>query len=402
MRSLRLLGLAALLMLPRAAVAHPTDGLPIDSPVLADARAARPEMRMRSSEHYVLLTDAPMEHADDVLDLLETTHDIFHREMRKLGLEPAPLRHRLVAVLFRDQDDYLKFMAEVDRVQQAWASGYYSQRNDRLVIFDALTAADVQQARRGTRAGRDRARGAAGRSGGRVLETGGSGSRATEAERAQDRQRAAIVRQADDRFVGTVTHEAAHQLFFHTRVQDPAAPHAYPLWLSEGLATNFEADEREDGDFGFGAHNESRRQAKQEAVRKDALIPLRVMIGSDRIAPNGGQPSREALGTFYAQAHVFTQWLARHRTAELRHYLQALREAPPVVPAERRRNFEQVFEAVFGPIDAVERVWLRHEAQAWPEFWETEWGRRLKAFDRRRPVDAAGAQSPASPPGSAP
>jgi hypothetical protein len=73
-----------------------------------------------------------------------------------------------------------------------------------------------------------------------------------------------------------------------------------------------------------------------------------------------------------------------------------------VVPAERRRNFEQVFEAVFGPIDAVERVWLRHEAQAWPEFWETEWGRRLKAFDRRRPVDAAGAQSPASPPGSAP
>jgi hypothetical protein len=399
MRPHRLLGLLALLMLAVPAATRPADGLPIDSPVLADARAARPEMQMRSSEHYVLLTDAPMEHADDVLDLLETTHDIFLREMRKLGLEPAPLRHRLVAVLFRDQDDYLKFMREVDRVQQEWASGYYSQRNDRLVIFDALTAADVQQALRKTRSSRDRARGSAGRSSGRALETGGSGSRATEAERATERQRAAIVRQADDRFVGTVTHEAAHQLFFHTGVQDPAAPHVYPLWLSEGLATNFEADEREDGDFGFGAHNEDRRQAKQDAVRKDAMIPLRVLIGSDRIVPEGGQPSREALNTFYAQSHVFTQWLARHRTAELRFYLKALRDAPPVVPADRRRNFEQVFEAVFGPIDAVERVWLRHEAQAWPEFWETEWGRRLQAFDRRRPAGSGGA---ATPGGSAP
>lgn len=396
MRPYRLLGLLALLMLAVPAATRPADGLPIDSPVLADARAARPEMQMRSSEHYVLLTDAPMEHADDVLDLLETTHDIFLREMRKLGLEPAPLRHRLVAVLFRDQDDYLKFMREVDRVQQEWASGYYSQRNDRLVIFDALTAADVQQALRKTRSSRDRARGSAGRSSGRALETGGSGSRATEAERATERQRAAIVRQADERFVGTVTHEAAHQLFFHTGVQDPAAPHVYPLWLSEGLATNFEADDRVDDDFGFGAHNEDRRQDKQEAVRKDALMPLRVLIAADGVVPQGGQPGPEALKTFYAQSHVLVQWIARHRTAELRLYLKALREAPAVVPAERRRNFERVFEAVFGPIDAVERVWLRHEAQDWPEFWETEWGRRLKAFDRRRETGSAAASEPSA------
>jgi len=348
--------------------------LPTGSETLTSLKTVLPAMQQRQSEHYVLLTDAPMEHADDLLSLLETTHDRFHREMQRVGLEPKPLRHRLVAVLFRDRDDYLKFMREVDREQKAWASGYYSTRHDRLMIYDALTDEDVQQALR------------------KVSRRGG--------QRGRDQQRANIVRQADDRFVGTVTHEAAHQLFFHTGVQDPAAPHVYPLWLSEGLATNFEADDRVEGDFGFGAHNKDRRQAKQEAVRKDALMPLRVLIAADGVVPQGGQPGPEALKTFYAQSHVLVQWIARHRTAELRLYLRALREAPAVVPAERRRNFERVFEAVFGPIDAVERVWLRHEAQAWPEFWETEWGRRLKAFDRKRAAGSGDEQAPAG--GSAP
>jgi hypothetical protein len=91
-------------------------------------------------------------------------------------------------------------------------------------------------------------------------------------------------------------------------------------------------------------------------------------------------------------------WLARSRPTELRRYLEALKQGAYAMPSKREENFE----AIFGPIDSLERVWLRAEGRKWPGLAATPWGKRLNEFDQETPKPDAAAKATAAPVTDAP
>lgn len=367
------------LMLAWPAVHARADTVAPDSDALRQTRALLPTMQSTETEHYVLLTDAPVESARQVAALLEATWRSFQRTCATLALKPAPLRHKLVAVLFREKGDYARFATTQDGMNRAWAAGYYSPGVDRLVMFDAISDEGVQKALAELQVASRRVQKQAALSGG-PLDAGPAGAQAASIQRQIDAQKQRIVGEARDGFVGTVSHEAAHQLLFHTGVQRRDVP--YPLWLAEGLATCFEGSDRERREMGYQFDNPRRQDAMRDAMRADRLVPLKVLVMADRMP--GGE-DEQAVRDFYAQSCMFTTWLARQRPTELRKYLDALRDGGFALPTARTATFEQVF----GPCDAVERSWIRSELRQSASLQDTAPARRVQDFDRAAPGSAS-------------
>ena len=357
----------------------------------AEARERLPTFRFSSTPHYVLLTDAPQENVKKVLEMLESTHDAFHVDCRRLKLDPAPLRHKLVAILFADKNAYLDFARTVDRVDRKGVAGYYQPQSDRLVIYDIYSSPDLQQ---NLKILRDNER--------KITQSAPANKR-TELLQKNRAERRRLIGQAEDSFLATVGHEAAHQLFFHTGIQDPGQP--YPLWVAEGLATVFEVEEAGDETVGFFADNDRLLKTKRAAAAADRLVPLQALVITDK--PGAGADAVSEMKDFYAQSHVLVSWMARFRPTEFRLYLAALKEG---IHGDPRRR-QPVFESIFGPVAALERVWLRAEARRWLDLWETPAGQRLKAFETQgaqegQPQDDAEARTiepaDAKPPEPAP
>jgi hypothetical protein len=346
------------------------------SEVLDATRRLVPSMQSVETDHFVLLSDAPQESTRAIAGLLESTQRSFQQNCQRLGVQPQPMRHKLVAVLFREKGDYTVFARKHDGMDQAWAAGYYSPGADRLVLFDGLSDEKVQRALGQLQAENLRIQKQASAAGAGPLDAGGAASQAARAQREIDTQRRRIASMASAGFLGTVSHEAAHQLFFHCDVQRRGVP--YPLWLAEGIATAFEAENASDRDLGFQSENPGRQSTFRDAMREDHLIPIAAMVVSDGMPTEGDEAS---IRDFYAQAWAFTSWLARNRTREFAQYLEALRSGSFALPTRRLESFE----AIFGPVDALERSWLRGEIQKDPGLGDTPWGRKLLDFRNGRP-----------------
>jgi hypothetical protein len=378
-----LLSVNAWLALPARAdeAPPPPQPLPVESDSLAKARGLVPGFRQEEHEHFVLLTDAPAESVQKVAVILEDTHDDFHANCRRLALKPAPLRHKLVGILFRDKAAFAAFRQANGQGAAGWAGGYYEPGADRLVIYDTYGSPEVQQALKKARQTE------------RKIERQAPADRRNQLLQENRERVNRMVIDAELDFYRKVAHEAAHQLFCHTGIQKPGV--MYPRWLAEGLATAFEIDEMGDDTVGFFARNEDRRDDYQEAIVGDRLIPLRVLLTRDLMEMGAADgKAADMQSVFYAQAHVFTVWLATARASEFRLYLEALRDGTFAVPSRR----EPVFESIFGPISVLERVWLRAEARAWPKLMDTTHGRRLREFEAQapRPAEAAPAQPDAA------
>jgi len=327
--------------------------------------------------------------------LLESTLKSFYANCDAMHLEASQPRHKLVAVLFREKSDFAAFAKSQDGMQNSWAAGYYSPTVDRLVMFDAMSNDTVKQAMGKLKNNEQRVAQQARGAGAGALDAGGVGGQAARINQQIQAQKHEIASAATDSFVGTVTHEAAHQLFFHSGVQKRGV--TYPLWLAEGLATGFEASDTADADLGFQSDNPKRRAAMTEALQGDRLIPLRVLVSKDRYV-SGTNSQEGELKDFYGQSCIFTMWLARSRPTELRRYLEALKQGAYAMPSKREENFE----AIFGPIDSLERVWLRAEGRKWPGLAATPWGKRLNEFDQETPKPDAAAKATAEPATAAP
>lgn len=357
---------------PAQAASEPP--LSTESESLTRTRALVPSFTMTQSPHFVLLSDAPPESVQGIRDLLEATHDAFHESCRRLELQPGKLRHRLVAILFRDKADYLAFGKAHDGMAQAWAAGYYKPGPDRLVIYDAFSSPDYLKAMAKLAANE------------RKLQSVASSDAKQKAMNQIRDQREDIQSDIGDDFRRTVAHEAAHQLFFHTGIQSPQV--AYPLWIAEGLATVFEVEGPADTVVGFHEENAKRRAAKRAAAVANRLIPLRVLVVEDRFLSGEGQDASRSREEFYGQAYALTSWLARARPTEFRLYLDALKEGTHAVRSRR----QPLFESIFGPVAAFERVWLRAEGRLWPDLHKTPAGAKLKNFE-----DSGPERQPAEP-----
>ncbi len=242
------------------------------------------------SEHFAMVY-APSQTSSAAVQrafgLLERTHEEFYLSMRSAGFAPQPLSERLVWVSFGNAEQFSRYARETERMNLSWLDSYYSSRTNRVVT---------------TRCSSER-----------------------------------------------MTHEAAHQLAFNSGLQTRGV--MYPLWVSEGLATNFEADSS--GAMGFGRDNPVRRERLLAARAADRLVWLPDFLTLTR--PATGE--LDAANDLYAQSWGVFRFLFAHRRADLRRYLAALSAADP--GWRDPSTLEHEIEAAFGSREPLTAAWER-------------------------------------------
>lgn len=332
--------------------------LPKESEAYASTRAALgPLFAELESSRFIVLSNADYNWARQRAEHLERTYHQFSRFAKLIDMPVRPLDHKLVCVLFRDRDGYRQFASEHDMVEEGWIAGYYAPQSDRVVFYHASANPSVHQAEQDLarmenelRSLRDTFDVSSSDRG--ALARLHDHEQRYRAHIASERERVdAFVRELN---VATTTHEAMHQISFHTRLQSPYVQ--YPVWISEGLATSFETVEPS---AAFGPDHEyaGRRQPFHKALSEGRLVPLRDFVGWTSVP----HMSSDGIHELYCQSYALVTWMARFQRSELRTYLQLMLEQQG-----RELTAEEhvaLFEQAFGDVDRLEKSWLRHEWQ---------------------------------------
>jgi hypothetical protein len=328
----RIFGLAVL-----ALVAGPVFGEPPPGPVAPilsalpttggnEAEALPPEcarggFSKYKTEHYLVVHAVDEAWAADLGRALEWARGRFCRAMKEAGLPAADTGARLVWVCFPNHDDFNAYARSADHTDMAWLDEYYSARTNRVAMV-------CRRAPAGPRA--------------EVPPVGAPGPVGPRAAAPLSAAADAAARGID---VTRATHEAVHQLSFNTGLMRRGV--MYPLWVSEGMATNFEVDPSGDPDL----RNTGRCGDLLDKKAKGKLVPLDRFVTCCRVP--SGDP--EAVDEIYAQAWGFFRFVFQGRREGLRKYLAALAAKEPGRRDEATLRRE--FTASFGPIESLEQPW---------------------------------------------
>jgi len=280
------------------------------------------------TKHYVICFDTTRDYAKWCGSLFERLYDTFGNFWRQAGFELEDPAQPLVVVIFSDRREYEALAirdvgSAADRI-----SGYYNLMSNRVASYDLTGTAGLPRARGAT----------AGRLANEILA----------------RPEAAGL-------VSTLIHEATHQMAFNCGMHRRLAP--IPVWVSEGIATVFEAPDlrTSSGWRGIGTVNRPRLDRFRDSFRPGDLEPL--MLDDDRFRK--ADTSVDA----YAGAWALTWFLMETRKQQFVRYLQSLSTKLPLSADSREQRLRD-FTAAFGetPAEIEERL-LRHMAR----------------FERRRP-----------------
>ncbi|MFK7962000.1 MAG: DUF1570 domain-containing protein [Phycisphaerales bacterium] len=276
---------------------------PLDSPPLAAAQKHLPRgFRRITTANFVILTDGDPSEVRAIERTLEDTRRAFKAFSARLELDPMPLRHRLVCVVFDRHREFARFGREQDQVHATWCHGYYTPRYDRVVLY--LHGPDD-----------------------------------TDDPFAVRRRTVAAV------------HETVHQLAYHCLVQNAAVQ--YPIWLSEGLATSFETDDTTRR-FGPSEPFEARERRLADVLARGDLESLNAFVGRTSV----GNADPDTIESVYSQSYALFCWLMSTKPGGVRMLLDDLHRQPPGrVPATRQR---ELFESAFGSPASLQRSWDLH------------------------------------------
>lgn len=309
--------------------------------------------------NYLVFSDADPQWTRRQAARLEHTLHQFGRLESRLDIPLRPLRHKLVCVLFARRSDYSDFARRHDAVESPWIAGYYAPASDRIVFYHEEESPGIVEARQRLALMRRDVN----EIGIRAREVARHDRDEGDALRAHHRACVAHLERETQRIdefartvaVSTTVHEATHQLAFHMFLQSPRIQ--YPFWVSEGLATSFETRVSERA-FGPEHDHEPRRTRFVELLHAGRLIPLAEFIPLLDVERTA-LATEDGVDILYHQAYALFSWLYRQRAGALGTYLRALRREPPgpVAPARTMA----LFESAFGPLDRLERSWLRWE-----------------------------------------
>jgi len=312
------------------------------------------------TKHWTILSDARWETIDPVGDQLEAAMHQFSRLCRMLGAARPMPQERMLCVVFSDPKDFKEFAKHGDdyEVDPEVFGGYFSSRTEWILFYDPRGAPEVEQARAALDEHEDELDSVRSQPT-PTHEDPRSRAQRERALRQQSEQIEQARRDLDDfergRQVSLTVHEAFHQLAWITEFADHRG--AWSLWLHEGLATGFET---EDISTAFGPAHESHkwRGAFKKAMVNGELLPLRTLLTTRTL---DGMES-DQVSAFYAQSYALVRWLWRFKRTRLNGYIRTLREDPEFVFP---RDDTKAFEAAFGPIETLERRWLRDEMDEW-------------------------------------
>jgi len=283
-----------------------------------------------TSAHFRIYYDTHASAAVSRAELLERTYQRFYSAFGE-GFNLRQVNEPLVCVLFGQSLDFERYAQTADRIDMSWSRGYYSSRTNRVAIFDEQTDRD---ARKPAQAGDH----------GKVRMNTALATTTKVSPSVQDAGSAQSLNLAK------TTHEASHQLAFNSGLQSRGV--MYPLWVSEGLATNFELDS-DGGPFGPEFDNATRREKLTAANDTNQLFSLEELVTLARL-PVG---DANQVNIVYAQSWGLFKFLYAHRKAQLMIYLRLLASLPP--GARSTAELRQEFVAAFGEPAALEACWRR-------------------------------------------
>ena len=173
-----------------------------------------------TTEHFTIVHEAG---ADDIAGTgraLESAYQHFYDVFAKAGFELSRSEDRLVWICFPQQSGFNKYALRAEGMDLSWLDGYYSTLTNRVAVVQPNLRMAEREPVNPPRMG---------------------DMRITLAANKQQSEKVLPMAPAGQQLDMTrLTHELAHQLAFNSGIQKRGV--MYPVWVSEGLATNFESD----------------------------------------------------------------------------------------------------------------------------------------------------------------
>jgi len=281
-------------------------------PLVEISEVANP-LGLHDSPRFRLLYDGDTAWAQHIAELLESSATNFYRSFSHMNVELDPVPAPLTWICFNDADAFRSYASSADRMKGTGLDAYYSARTNRV----AMLRKSDDQARTGT----------------------GYGWNSSTGLHAVDE--AYSLRHAD---AVRVMHEVAHQLAFNTGLQKRGV--TYPMWATEGLATNFET-----GRLPIVATEPGNPRSKRlmEIRQSGRLIPLHDLVAMTRVeSPHNSHD-------VYAQAWGLFRMLHLRHGESLMAYFEDMRRYP--TGRGDTRKLRDQFVKSFGPMEDMQRQW---------------------------------------------
>ena len=303
--------------------------LPIAEPALLPISAADAQLRGELSRrcgsaftvigtrNFQIIYETDDAWARRTAELLEKAQEQFYRDFGDAGLKP--LKNPLFWVCFSKKQDFNNYAIATDQMDMSWLDCYYSTRTNRVVL--QRPAAPKTPELKFARA--------------EVIDF-------SELHPAQTT--------ASGLGLDTIkaTHETAHQLSFNSGLLRRGV--MYPMWVTEGISTNFEADKQ--GRFGMGRINPIRRDDLLDARGYGRLLPLAELAVLTQVPVGEGTYTND----LYAQSWGFFRFLYDEHRGQLGHYLRELAQFEPGRRSPWMITWE--FQQAFGPAGGLEQGWV--------------------------------------------
>ncbi len=285
--------------------------------------------QMRTNHFYVIYRDQRC--PDAVLhatgDLLERAYKQFYAGFGKAGFTLKESGESLQWIIFDQQDQYRDFARVADGMDSPYLESYYSAHSNEVVLMQVAASLSSRYGWPSSHRGSSAAAGELSGMDQQPYEVAQGGSGMLDVRRA--------------------VHEAAHQLAFNSGLQKRGV--IYPLWVSEGLATNFETDSPYD--LGVARDNAPRRRQLMRAWSGGRLMPLSEFATMVQITPSQARSAND----LYAQAWALFNFMFQTRPAQLRQYLSKLSAQDPG-PKDESVLYEEICNS-FGSMRALDAAW---------------------------------------------
>jgi len=268
-----------------------------------------PGSKSITTEHFVICYDTSDTYARWNANLYEKMFKGLARFWKEKGFELEPPRFRLVALIFRNKEDYIEY-SKRDFQGGENTFGYYTQTTNRLATFD-LTGIEG------------------------VLPPGAKVQR-------EELLGEIFSRPQAERQIATILHEACHQIAFNTGLQTRLGD--YPLWVSEGIATFFESPDLRSaaGWAGAGKVNPYNLVQLRQYARLRPPDSLRsLLVQDDRFR------QADSSTAAYAEGWGLTFYLLKRKPKDYVAYLRKLGERLPGDPSDPQRRLDD-FQKAFG------------------------------------------------------
>jgi len=320
---------------PTARLAAALDRLdrPCEDPDVAPLlRALGVSCSEARSPHVLLLHQHGDADASARLDQLERVVVAYYLSFAGQGIDVNVPGRRLVSVYLKDRGDYLSFLRSQNAGAFRSTLGYYHPTFRAVIAYDARSS------------GKSKANGP---------PLGPSNSEAApdaplpHDPRLSDIRRRRLLNDLDalHRDLGTASHEMVHLLVTESGLEP--RPGAFPHWLHEGLAAQFEV-------FRGGRWSGIGRAHDLRLPDFRAVPPPLNLSGLVRDTGFGHGYRRD----LYARSWSLVYFLRKTRPSEFREFLDLLRSPSPGTPPDDGTRFDTAFRASFGPdLASTETQW---------------------------------------------